>query len=322
MASVMLAGCGGAASQATTSNDTAESKVESVVESVAESVEDMSEKENIGEAMNAEAENAENVEAEVDPYEGQYTVEEMTIDDDGTKIYGRMYLPLEEKDKYPTVIMSHGIGGTYTNCEPYARKMAANGVAAFAFDFQGGGPASQSDGKMVDMSTLTEAQDLEVVTDALKEIEYVDAENLFLLGESMGGFVSAYVAAQRPDDYKGIILYYPAFVLQDDAWQKFPDGPETAPEVEVIYGIEVGRKSYIDNMSFDIYEVIGKYTKDVLIVHGDKDPVVPISYSERALTVYESAELKTIPDAEHGFRGDDVETAGQYALDFVNEHIA
>ena len=135
-----------------------------------------SSEENIANAVNAEQENAQE---EVDEYEGLYNVEEMNIDDDGTKIYARVYIPVEEKDTYPTVIMSHGIGGTYENCEPYAKQFAANGVVSVAFDFQGGGPASQSDGEMVDMSTLTEAQDLECVTDAVKQIDYLYPAQLF-----------------------------------------------------------------------------------------------------------------------------------------------
>jgi len=117
------------------------------------------------------------------------------------------------------------------------------------------------------------------------------------------------------------VLFYPAFVLQDDAWAKYPNGPQEAPEVEIIYGMETGRQSYIDNMSFDIYEVIGNYKGDVLIVHGDADPVVPLRYSERALDVYQSADLVVIPGASHGYRGADIEKAGTVSLDFVLEHV-
>ncbi|MCR5777369.1 MAG: alpha/beta fold hydrolase [Lachnospiraceae bacterium] len=276
---------------------------------------------NVEKAMAAEEENASQSSEEAEELKDEYRVEEIEIDDSGSKIYGRMYYPKEEKDTYPTVIMSHGIGGNYKNCEPYAMRFAANGIAAFAFDFQGGGPESKSEGEMKDMSTLTEAQDLECVTEYIKSMETVDKDNLFLLGESQGGFVSAYAAAKAPADYKAIVLYYPAFVLQDDAWKKYPDGPETALDLEVIYGIEVGKKSYIDNMSFDIYDMIGDYNKDVLIVHGEDDPVVPLSYSERAVKTYKSAELKTIPKAEHGFKGNDIDTAAQYAIEFVKEHI-
>ena len=315
--SMVLAGCGAGSQQNAAPAETAESVVTAEATESVEAATTESD-ENIANAVNAEQENA--AEAEIDLYEGQYTVEEVNIDDDGTKIFARIYMPVEEKETYPTVIMSHGIGGTYKNCDPYARQFAASGVAAVAFDFQGGGLESQSDGEMVNMSTLTEAQDLEVVTDYVKGLDFVAKDQLFLLGESQGGFVSAYVAGQRPDDYAAIVLFYPAFVLQDDAWAKYPDGPETALDVEVIYGMETGKQSYIDNMSFDIYEVIPAFTNDVLIVHGEADPVVPLSYSERAVEVYENAELVTIPGAEHGFRGDDVTTAGTYALDFVKEH--
>jgi dienelactone hydrolase len=276
----------------------------------------------IGNAVSAEHENAKEV---VDAFEGQYKVEELAIPGNGktigSSIYARAYLPVEGDGPYPTVIMSHGIGGTYENCEPYAKQFAAGGVAAVAFDFCGGGLGSRSDGQMRDMSTLTEWRDLSCVTDAVRQMDFVDTKNLFLLGESMGGFVSAYTAAQRPDDYRAIVLFYPAFVLQDDAWAKFPNGPQDAPEVEVIYGMETGRQSYIDNMSFDIYEVIGAYPGDVLIVHGDADPVVPLRYSERALDVYQSAKLAVIPGASHGYRGADVERAGAMSLDFVLEHV-
>lgn len=276
----------------------------------------------IGNAVSAEQENAREV---VDAYEGRYKVEELTIagNDEtiGASIYARVYLPVEGSGPFPTVIMSHGIGGTYENCDPYAKQFAAGGVAAVAFDFCGGGLGSKSDGKMVNMSTLTEWRDLSCVTDAVKQMGFVDTDRLFLLGESMGGFVSAYTAAQRPEDYRAIVLFYPAFVLQDDAWAKFPGGPQDAPEVEVIYGMETGRQSYVDNMSFDIYEVIGNYHGDVLIVHGDADPVVPLRYSERALDVYQSAKLVVIPGASHGYRGADIEKAGTISLDFVLEHV-
>ncbi len=276
----------------------------------------------VGNAVSAEQENAREV---VDAYEGYYKVEEIDINGNdktiGKRIYARAYLPVEGDGPFPTVIMSHGIGGTYENCEPYAKQFAANGIAAVAFDFCGGGLGSQSDGKMVDMSTITEWRDLSCVTDAVERMDFVDQDNLFLLGESMGGFVSAYTAAQRPNDYRAIVLFYPAFVLQDDAWAKFPGGPQDAPEVEVIYGMETGRQSYIDNMSFDIYEVIGAFQGDVLMVHGDADPVVPLSYSERALEVYPSAKLVIIPGAGHGYRGADIEKAGKEALRFVKEHV-
>ena len=74
-------------------------------------------------------------------------------------------------------------------------------------------------------------------------------------------------------------------------------------------------------MSFDIYKVIGNYKGDVLIVHGDKDDVVPLSYSKRAATVYESANLIIFEGGGHGFR-ERIDEAAAYSLEFLQAHIA
>lgn len=95
--------------------------------------------------------------------------------------------------------------------------------------------------------------------------------------------------------------------------------PADIPEIEDVWGTALGAVYNIDAMSFDIYEVIGDYKGDVLIVHGDKDPVVPLSYSERATEVYESSELIVFKDGEHGF-WDRVEEAAAYSLELLQAH--
>ena len=43
----------------------------------------------------------------------------------------------------------------------------------------------------------------------------MDEENIFLMGTSQGGAVSAITAAANKEEIKGAILLYPAFVLVD-----------------------------------------------------------------------------------------------------------
>ena len=57
-------------------------------------------------------------------------------------------------------------------------------------------------------------------------------------------------------------------------------------------GLTIGRKYNEAAVSFDLYDLIGSYTGPVLILHGDRDPIVPLSYSERAKEVLPDAELK------------------------------
>lgn len=247
-------------------------------------------------------------------------VEELWLESEGKKVYGVMYLPGEEKDSYPTVILSHGFNSSSMLNEGYAESFAKNGYAAYIFDFCGGSPSTKSDGVTTEMSVLTEYRDLSNVMDQIKALDYVDGNQLFLFGLSQGGFVSAYTAAQRPDDVKGLILFYPAFVLQETYFEQY-DSVEAIPDDDFeSMGVPLGAIYAKDARSFDIYEEIGKYKGDVLICHGDKDTLVDMSYSERAAEVYSSAELKVVKYGEHGFQGKLATEATGYAVEFLQAH--
>ena len=191
----------------------------------------------------------------------------------------------------------------------------------YAFDFIGGGRGGKSGGQMTEMSVLTEAADLNAVIDGLLVRKDIDPSELYLFGASQGGFVSTYVAGTRPDVIKGLIALYPAYVLQDNAWRDTPD-PENIPETMILKGTTIGRIYNADAMSFDIYDVMKDYPGDVLIIHGTMDSSVPISYSERAITVFPSAERIRFEGAGHGFNGNDEPHAAQIAVDFVKEHLS
>ena len=247
----------------------------------------------------------------------QYEIREVAFRRDGMQIYGELYLP-EGEVPYPLVILSHGFGGNHRNCEAYAQAFATHGIAAYVFDFIGGGWGSQSDGDMTEMSVLTEAADLNAVLDQLKALEEIDSQRVILFGESQGGFVSTYVAGTRPEDVAGLIALYPAYVLQDDSRKLAPDA-DNIPETVDIMGSMVGSIYLRDAMSFDIYEVMAGYAGKALIIHGTADGIVPISYSERAISVLPDAELIRIEGANHGFWGKDQENAAQMAVRFAEE---
>ena len=237
------------------------------------------------------------------------------------KIYGVLYLPEEVRDTYPVVILSHGFGVTHGVVDEYAQYFAQRGFAAYAFDYPGGGSASQSDGDLLHMSVLTEAGDLNAVIDGILGESFTQKENLFLMGESQGGFVSSYVAAQRPEDVRALMLLYPAYVICDEALKRDHD-PDTMPETETLMGTTVGKIYTLDAASFDIYDVIGSYTGDVLILHGTKDPLVPLSYSEKAVETFSSAVLETVEGAGHGFTGKNRNQAKTRMADFAEEHLS
>ena len=100
------------------------------------------------------------------------------------------------------------------------------------------------------------------------------------------------------------MLWYPAFVLQDDAKRRNPgyaDPGYSYPETEMICDNFVSGTYSEAALSFDIFDVIRSYKNAVLLIHGTADPVVPLAYSERAAQTYENARLEVIEGAGHGF---------------------
>jgi pimeloyl-ACP methyl ester carboxylesterase len=139
-------------------------------------------------------------------------------------IYGQLYLPTEDKQSYPLVIISHGIQGSYYDLVDQAGKCVDAGMAAYIFDYCGGSTYSRSSGDISDMSILTECDDLEFVLNELWQYAFMDRENTYLMGESQGGMVSALLAAERPQDIAGMVLLYPAFNIPDMAREVYVEG--------------------------------------------------------------------------------------------------
>lgn len=238
---------------------------------------------------------------------------------DGMNISGELLLP-GDTGSFPLVILAHGLGVTRESLRHYADAFAENGIAVYLFDFIGGGSMIRSDGKTTEMSVLTEAADLEVILDGLKERPDIDKNRIFLCGESQGGLVITYVACKRPDDIAGLIPLYPAYIISDDCRLRHPD-PDNLPESEEIMGIRLGAVYNKDAFSFDIYDMMKDYKGKVLIIHGSSDLIEPLSCSERAVKLFGDAKLEVIRGADHGFVGEQEETAIRLAVSFLKELI-
>lgn len=248
-----------------------------------------------------------------------FKVEEQNFQRNGMKISGELFLP-NRALPVPLVILSHGFGGNRRGVKGYAESFAEQGIAAYIFEFIGGGNHIKSDGKMTEMSVLTEAEDLIVILDNLKADARFKAEQIFLFGESQGGFVSTYVAAKRPADVAGLVLLYPAFVLHDYVRRRTPD-PERIPDTMKLLGKTVGRIYNKDVLSFDIYTLMPQYSGKALIIHGSADSLVPLSYSERAIKTFPDAKLITLDGAGHVFHGNAMRKAAENAVQFVQSII-
>lgn len=248
-----------------------------------------------------------------------YTIEERPIQLENKYIYGKAYIPDDGMETHPTVILCHGIGNTLSNTENFSMMFAERGIAAYAFDFCGGGEQSESSGSFLEMSVKTEAEDLNDVINFVQQQDFVNTLYLFLLGQSQGGYVVTEVAHKRQEELAGIILMYPAFNINDLVSEMYPD-PSQIPETGEIFNLTVGRKYFEDALAEDIKEDINLLEKDTLIIHGSSDELVPIKYSREAVDLFWHAKLVTIWGAPHGFFGLDGKKALSACLEFILAH--
>jgi len=229
------------------------------------------------------------------------------------KIVGFQFRNDFEKEKLPCVILSHGFMANQKMCKKYAMHLAEKGFVSFTYDFVGGGLGIKSSGKMCDMTVFTEVADCKDVISYVKTLDYVDSDNITLLGCSQGGFVSALTAVDLPEVVKRLVLFYPAFCIPDDAragkmiFAKFD--PANIPEKIQCGPVKIGRGFPATVLDMDVNKAISAYTGPVCIIHGTGDKLVNYSYSVDAQAAYQNASLVPIEGGDHGFRGADDEKA-------------
>ena len=245
----------------------------------------------------------------------QVSVEELIIKNGDKDVYGKIYKPKGE-GKYPAIILSHGYNGCNTDFVNECKYYAENRVIAYAYDFCGGSTESKSSGSSVDMTIFTEKEDLVAVFNYIRKLDDVDTDNIFLFGGSQGGLVTTLAAEECRDLVKGMILYYPALNIPDD-WRKKYTSDVVVPDEFEFWGLQLGGGFVKAISDFYTFDNIGKFDKKVFIIHGDKDDIVPLAYSEKAIEHYPDANLYVMNGEGHGFMPE----AGKKAMELVLGHI-
>ena len=224
---------------------------------------------------------------------------------------------MEEGQKYPIVILMHGI---FSNKEtPLVTHLAdglqKKGIASIRFDFNGHG---ESDGKFIDMTVPLEVEDAKAVFNYANQLDFVSA--ISLMGHSQGGVVASLLAGELGDQVTRLALFAPAAVMEDLIEEGKMMGktfdPQNPPEYIEVNNEKVGR-AYLESTSkLDIYERAEKFQGPVLIVQGKADQVVPYQYAETYDERYQNSELHLLEDVDHVFTNATEKAAG-IGLEFL-----
>lgn len=228
------------------------------------------------------------------------TEKELLLKRDGKKIYGKLLIPEKKQEKYPLVLLAHGFSSNYESLFCYAKEITKSNFITYTFDFIGGSNKTKSDGKTTETSVMTEVKDLKEIIKYFKKQDYIDKNNIFLLGASQGGLVTALTSSQMPNDIKAQILLYPGFSIVDEVHNTFKK-KENIKEFS-LWGVEIGKIYSKDIWDLDIYSEVTKYIKPTLIIHGTNDNIVNINYSRKAHEKYLNNKFIEIEGAYHGFK--------------------
>jgi pimeloyl-ACP methyl ester carboxylesterase len=209
-------------------------------------------------------------------------VEELTIDVDGATLSA---LHLELPEPRGVVFYLHGNGGSleswFTNTEPYR---AAN-FDLFMLDYRGYGKSSGT----IESETQLRAD----VLAAWRHVapRYAGKRKV-IYGRSLGTALAAGLAAQVQPDLT--ILVSPYCSMAD---------------------LMRAHYSYLPTMilryPLDTCEALARIRGPVLLMHGERDILIPIGQSERLMQFSPQARLVRLPSAGHG----DVHQFDEYKIE-------
>ena len=265
-------------------------------------------------------------EAEPEPLP-TYSVQEQDFSTarDGLKVGGMLFLPDSLPGRKPAIIFCHGLAGTWRDCEIYGRAAARMGFVSCCFDFCGareGG--SKSDGTAKENTISTEVLDVGAVYETLVMRDDVDPARIILMGGSQGGLVAALYAARNPSGIAAMGLMFPAFNIPNLVRLEVLTaygGLANIPDYVVYSRFTIWRAYAADAYYLYPYDEIGAYEGPVLILHGDKDELVPPYYSEKAVEIYKNARFILMEGQGHGFDAGGTDEAVEHFKLFLTRHL-
>lgn len=195
----------------------------------------------------------------------------------GDDLYCRMFKPVDfdSTKKYPVIVYLYGgpnvqlVNNTWNGGgDMWLQYMAERGFVVFTMDSRG----SANRGKVFEQATFqhlgtVEMQDQLLGVTYLKNLKYVDADRMGIMGWSFGGFMTTSIMTRYPELFKAAVAGGPVIdwsYYEIMYTERYMDTPQSNPkgyeESEVL--------NYVDSLN-------GK----LMLIHGTADNVVVWQHS-------------------------------------------
>ena len=204
-----------------------------------------------------------------DTVDSGFTIESVVFKSkSGNKLNGWFLTPKNIKAPI-TLLHLHGNSGSIVNQFGAVAPLIKNGFQIFVFDYSGFG---FSEGKATRKNVLIDALS---AVDYLKERNEVKGTKFVLYGQSLGGNLSAVVAAQRQDIIDGLVI--------EGGFSSHGDIAAHFVKKAILFGF-IGRIAV--KPGYNSKKAIKKNKKPLLVIHSTEDKIVPFFMGTK---IYEKA---------------------------------
>lgn len=229
--------------------------------------------------------------------------------------------------KIPCIIFCHGFMGNKLGHNFMFVKMSRTlekfNVASVRFDFMGSG---ESDGDFKDVTISGEVEDCKRVLQFASSLEYIDKDNINILGFSMGASIAAIIASSYSDIIKNCIFISAGFNMYDifiseaigDGLYEFLENGYINFENNIL-----SEKAVEDAFNYRVFDCLKYIRGNTLIIHGTEDKSVYPLYAKKIYQLLGSkAKLKFIKGSDHCYSSPKYygELINEI-VEFVKEHI-
>lgn len=214
---------------------------------------------------------------------------------------------LHEAESDKAIILLHGFGGDKDEQGIFikmAEALCKEGFTALRFDFAGSG---ESGGEFSDMTFASEAGDMKSAIEFMKSRGY---KKIGVIGQSFGGAIPILGYSK---DIISMVLWNPVarmesfrnyLTTQNENWREEArkTGTFRLYKERLKRYLYAGKSLAEESERLDIFSEARKISCTVLVIHGEKDSILPWKDSKELLTFLKGKKrLEIIKGAEHAF---------------------
>lgn len=214
---------------------------------------------------------------------------------DGTGLYG-WFVPARDDGrretasgniaKAPTILHVHGNAGSILSHFWFTEYLPDAGFNVFIFDYRGYG---ESEGTARSRGPLI--ADTHAALDAILARDDVDPNRIGMYGQSLGGSIGLNVMAERKEIRAAVIES--AFASWRDMAACAVGGDDPNFACRSLASLLIPDSHRVD-------KAVAKIDRPILLLHGDKDSIIPVSHSRTlAKAGGTNVKLVELPGGEH-----------------------